>query len=43
MNESEFIQYEQWAIDVGLADERTVFDYGFIKYQDRYYHLYLKT
>ena len=43
MNESEFRDYEKWAIDVGLADESVVFDYGFIKYQDRYYHLYLRA
>lgn len=43
MNESEFREYEQWAIGAGLADERIVFDYGFIKYQDRYHHLYLRA
>lgn len=43
MNESEFREYEQWAINSGLADESIVFDYGFIKHQDRYYHLYLRT
>ena len=42
MNESEFRKYERWAMDVGLADERIVFDYGFIKYQDQYYHLFLR-
>ena len=43
MNESEFRKYEKWAINSGLADERVVFDYGFIKHQDRYYHLYLRA
>lgn len=43
MSESEFREYEQWAINLGLADERIVFDYGFIKHQDRYYHLYLRA
>jgi hypothetical protein len=43
MNESEFREYEQWAMDAGLADERITFDYGFIKYQEKYYHLYLRA
>ena len=43
MSELEFREYEQWAINTGLADERIVFDYGFIKHQDRYYHLYLRA
>lgn len=42
MTESEFRKYEKWAMDSGLADEKVVFDYGFIKHQDRYYHLYLR-
>ena len=43
MNESEFREYEKWAINSGLANERIVFDYGFIKHEDRYYHLYLRA
>lgn len=43
MNESEFREYEKWAINSGLADESVVFDYGFIKHQNRYYHLYLRA
>lgn len=42
MGESEFKKYEEWAINTGLADERITFDYGFIEYGDRYYHLYLR-
>ncbi len=42
MGESEFREYEDWAMNTGLADERIVFDYGFIEYGDRYYHLYLR-
>ena len=43
MQESEFREYEKWAMDAGLADEKIVFDYGFIQYQDRYFHLYLRA
>ena len=43
MDELEFKRYEQWAIDAGLADKRTVFDYAYIEYDNQYYRLYLRA
>ncbi len=42
MSESEFKKYEQLAIDIGLADERTVFSNAVIEFQNRHYAISLR-
>ncbi len=42
MNESEFKKYEKLAMDIGIADEKAVFNNSFIEFEDRYYSLRLR-
>jgi len=42
MSELEFKKFEQFAIDIGIADEKVVFHNAVIEFQDKYYSIGLK-